>query len=327
MNKKTVMVILAAVFVLSACGGMGSGEGQEEPLNMIRLPMGFIPNVQFAPFYAAVENGYFEEEGIEIDFDYSFETDAVALVGADEISFAVVSGEQVPLAKAEGLPIVYVAAWYGEYPVAVVSKSEENIKEPADLAGKKVGLPGLYGANYIGLRALLGEVGLQESDLQLDSIGFNQVEVLLSGNDDAVVVYLANEPVQLRAQGVDLNVIAVKDYVSLVSNGLITNQSTIEEQPELVRSMVRAALRGIEFTVENPDQAFEISKKYVEGLEEADQEVQRSVLETSISLYQTEPYGFSEQQSWENMQQVLLQMGLLKSEIDLQDAYTNEFIE
>lgn len=327
MNKKAVMLILAAVFVLSACGGMGGAEDQEETLTAIRLPMGFIPNVQFAPFYAAVENGYFEEEGIEIDFDYSMETDAVALVGAEEISFAVVSGEQVPLAKAEGLPIVYVAAWYGEYPVAVVSKVEENITEPADLAGKKVGLPGLYGANYIGLRALLGEAGLQESDLQLDSIGFNQVEVLLSGNDDAVVVYLANEPVQLRAQGVDLNVIAVKDYVSLVSNGLITNQSTIEEQPELVRSMVRAALRGIEFTVENPDQAFEISKKYVEGLAEADQEVQRNVLETSISLYQTDPYGFSEQQSWENMQQVLLQMGLLTSEIDLQDAYTNEFIE
>jgi len=327
MKKKTVLIILALVLALSACSGADRGGENDQPLTKIRLPMGFIPNVQFAPYYAAVENGYFEEEGIEIDFDYSYETDAVALVGADEISFAVVSGEQVPLAKAEGLPIVYVAAWYGEYPVAVVSKAEENITEPADLAGKKVGLPGLYGANYIGLRALLGEVGLKESDLQLDSIGFNQVEVLISGSDDAVVVYLANEPVQLRAQGVDVNVIAVKDYVQLVSNGLITNSTTIEEQPELVRSMVRATLKGIEFTVENPDAAFEICKKFVEGLEEADQEVQRQVLETSISLYQTDPYGFSDQQSWENMEQVLLEMDLLKNEIDLQEAYTNDFIE
>lgn len=327
MKTRFVLVLVIAVLVLSGCAGTDNSRQEPESMTTIRLPMGFIPNVQFTPFYAAVENGYFADEGIEIDFDYSYETDAVALVGANELSFAVVSGEQVPLAKGEGLPIVYVAAWYGEYPVAVVSRAEEKITKPVDLAGKKVGLPGLYGANYIGLRALLDQAGLKESDLQLDSIGFNQVEVLISGEDQAVVVYLANEPVQLRAQGLDVNVIPVRDYVQLVSNGLITNQVTIEKQPELVRKMVRAVLRGIEFTVENPDQAYEISKKYVEGLEEADQEVQRKVLETSISLYQTDPYGYSDQQAWENMQEVLLGMGLLKSEFDLQEAYTNEFIE
>ena len=115
--------------------------------------------------------------------------------------------------------------------------------------------------------------------------------------------------------------------MDLVSNGLITNQTTLDENPDSVRAMIQATLKGIQYTVENPDEAYEISKKYVEGLADADEEVQKQVLATSISLYQTAPYGFSDAEAWENMQTVWLNMGLMKKEIELDSAYTNEFIE
>ena len=326
MKRSVILVILFLALSLTACQGGQAQAPDSGDLTHIRLPMGYIPNVQYAPFYAAVEKGFFTEQGIEIEFDYSYETDGVALVGADELQFSIVSGEQVPIARAEGLPIVYVLAWYEKYPIAVISETSQNIIHPEDLAGKRVGLPGLFGANYVGLRALLGHAGLNEGDLTLDSVGFNQVEVLAAGTEDAVVVYVANEPVQLKAQGYDLNLILVSDYLDLVSNGIITNETTIRENPDLVRRMVAATLKGIQYTVENPQEAFETCFKFVEGLESADQETQMKVLLASIELYQTDPYGFSHAESWENMQEVLLKMDLMKEGIDLEDAYNNEFI-
>lgn len=323
MFRKFVLLVLGTALALSACASPRSTQGA---LTRIKLPLGYIPNVQFSPLYVAVEKGYFKQAGVEIEFDYSFETDAVSLVGANELQFAVVSGEQVLLARAQGLPVVYVAAWYQQYPVAVVSKVEQNIKVPADLQGKKIGLPGLYGANYIGLDALLFSAGLTEQDVMLDSIGFNQVEALAADREQAVSVYTANEPVQLQAQGYALNEMRVADYVQLASNGLITNKTTLAQNPDLVRGMAEAFLKGLRDTIANPDEAYEISKKYVDNLSQADETVQKQVLARSIELWKAERLGYSNADAWTNMNDLLVKMGLLSAPLDVNQAFTNDFV-
>ncbi len=324
MFRKVSLLLLVAALALSACGS--KPVSTPGTLVHIKLPVGYIPNIQFAPLYVAIDKGYFKDAGIEIEFDYSFETDAVSLVGANNLQFAVVSGEQVLLARAQGLPIVYVCAWYQQYPVAVVSKVDQGIKTAADLKGKKIGLPGLFGANYIGLDALLFSAGLTEKDVTLDSIGFNQVAALAADQEQAVSVYTTNEPVQLQMQGYQLNEIRVADALQLASNGLITNEQTIAKNPDLVRRMTSAFLKGLADTLANPDEAYNISKKYVQDLAKADETTQKEILARTMGLWKTPHLGQTDPMAWQNMQETLLKMGLLKKPLDVSKAFTNQFV-
>jgi len=320
------LLLLSTIALLAA--GAACVQSPETP-SVITLPVGFIPNIQFAPLYVAIDKGFFAEEGLQVEMDYSMETDAVALLGAGELQFAIASGEQVLLGRAQGLPVVYVAAWYQDFPVGVTSMSDDGIIEPSDLRGKRVGIPGLYGASYIGFKALLNAGGLEESDLTIDAIGFTQAESLASGVEDAVVTYISNEPVKLTAEGYDVRTIKVADHLTLVANGLLTSEKIIEEQPEMVAGMVRALLRGIEYAADNPEEAFSISEKFVDNLADLTEEekaVQRDVLAASIPLWQSERTGFSDPSGWENMHALLLQMDLLTEPVDIQKAFTNEFL-
>lgn len=323
MKSKFVFLILIAL-LLTSCTNPQTSTPAPTAVK-VTLPVGYVPNVQFAPLYVAIEKGYFADQGLDVGIDYSMENDNTVLVGTGNLTFAIVSGEQVMLARAQSLPVVYVAAWYQQYPVGIVAKTSSGIQSVADLKGKKIGLPGLYGASYIGAIALLDSAGLEQSDVTLDSIGYTQVPALIADRDDAVVIYTANEPLQLENQGVDYVLFKTSDAVDLVANGLITNEKTIEENPELVQKMVTAMLQGIQYTIDNPDEAFEICKKYVDNLD-SESAVQKQVLLNSIEQWKTDTLGYSNPQAWENMQSIMLQMDLLTQPIDLTKAYTNSFL-
>ena len=119
MKRTLILLFITLMAFLAACGG----QSVPDDLRTIRLPMGYVADPQYAPLYVAVERGYFAEEGLALEFDYSFETDGIALVGAGELPFALASGEQVVLARAEGLPVTFVMQWWQRYPIAVVSKA------------------------------------------------------------------------------------------------------------------------------------------------------------------------------------------------------------
>lgn len=323
--KKIVLLMLGLALALMGCASSQSAN-EAGGLRHIKLPMGYIPNIQYAPFYVAVDKGYFAEEGIEIEFDYSFETDGMKMTGAGEIPFTVASGEQVLLARAQGLPVVYTFAWYQQFPISVVSKPELNINEPADLRGKKIGLPGLFGANFIGLEALLFAGGVDPSEVTMDAIGFNQVEAFAAGTSEIVVGYAANEPIVLAAQGYEFTELRVADYVQLTANGIVTNEATIANEPGLVRSMGLALSRGIADAIANPDEAYEITRKFVENLADQDKDVQMLVLTTSIEQWQGDQIGLSDPQAWENMNDLLVKMELISAPVDLSKAFTNEFV-
>lgn len=312
---------LVALFVVLVLVGLGGCTRSSS----IRLPMGFVANVQFAPWYVAVERGYFAEEGIELEFDYGWETDGVRLVGAGELPFAIASGDQVLLARSQGLPIVTVVNWFRRFPVAVVALEDSGIREPGDLRGRRIGIPETFGASYIGWRALASAFDMEDDDVQLEVIGYTALANLSEGRVEASVVYANNEPVQLIHAGYDIVLIPVADYATLVSNGLITSEETLQQQPELVRAFSRAFLRGLADTLADPDAAFDICRQYVEGLDEVE-EVQREVLEATLTYWQGDPLGQSDLAAWQETAQVMLEAGLLAEPQPAEQAFTNDFL-
>jgi NitT/TauT family transport system substrate-binding protein len=325
-RKLIVSLLIFSILVTGCSNAANTTPTASSNLIPISLPVGYVPDIQFAPLYVAIDKGFYRDEGLDVSIDYSMENDNTVLVGTGKLTFAIVSGEQVLLARAQDLPVVYVMAWYQQYPVGIVAKKSSGITSLADLKGKKIGLPGLYGANYIGGMALLYSAGLTAKDVTLDSIGYNQVAALAAGQEDAVVVYSTNEPVQLQNQGIDYVLFKTSDALDLVANGLITNETTLKANPDLVRKMIKATLLGVEYTVNHPDEAFEISKKYVETLANADQKTQKQILMNSIEVYKTDHYGYSKPEAWNNMQEILLKMGLLTQKLDLSQVFTNEYL-
>jgi NitT/TauT family transport system substrate-binding protein len=207
---------------------------------------------------------------------------------------------------------------------------DSGIREPADLVGTRVGTPATYGASYIGWRALLDAVDLETTAMELISIGYTQVAALAQGQVDAAICYAMNEPVQMRAAGQEIDVIYVADHANLVSNGLFTNERTIREQPELVQGMVRAALRGLAYTIENPDDAFEVSLKHIpEAASDATaEEVNRAILAESIEFWKADPgmLGHSSEADWRAALRIMQQMGLVDEAGDVEAMFTNQFV-
>ncbi|OIO93451.1 MAG: hypothetical protein AUK03_08235 [Anaerolineae bacterium CG2_30_64_16] len=300
----------------------------EVVLTPITLAMGYIPSVQFAPFYVAQARGYFQDAGLAVTFRYGFETDLLKLVGTDELQFMIGSGEEVILGRSQGLPVRYVMRWYRRFPVVLFAKAEQGIESPADLAGKKVGIPGLFGASYVGWEALVYASGLDAARVSLQSIGFTQATAVSQDQVDAALDYVVNGPVQLRLAGQAVTVIPVSDFVDLPSNGIITNDQTIEAQPELVQALVTAALHGLADTLADPNAAFDISLQAVPEAGGDQAQVSRAIFDESLKLWQadTVELGHSDPAAWATAAEFMKQMGLIQQAVNPDELYTNEYV-
>lgn len=320
MRKRWLLFVILAS-VLFACTGRPASQ-----LTTVNLSMGYVANVQFSPFYVGAERGYFEDAGFDVTFDYRWETDGIQLVAAGEIPFTLASGDQVIQARSQGLPVVAVAAWYQRFPVAVIALTDTPLRSPEDLRGLRIGIPETFGASYIGLRALLKAGDLTEADIDLQTIGYTQLAALTVGTVDAVVVYANNEPIVLAQEGTPYNVLYVSDYANLVSAVVVSNDTMVSENPEVVRAFVGAFIAGLQDVLNDPDAAFEISKSYIEGLEE-NALAQRAVLDATISFWQTPTPGQFDAKAWEQAQTVMLEAGLIEQTLPVDTLFTNAFVK
>jgi NitT/TauT family transport system substrate-binding protein len=327
-------LVLLALLWLAACRPVTpASTGQPLPATQptpVKLGVGFIPNVQFAVFYVGMDKGFFADEGLDVSLEYGFENDYLKLVGVDELQFMVGSGDQVVLGRAQGLPVRYVMNWYTQYPVVIFAKSDRNIVEPADLAGKTIGIPGPFGASYVAFRGILEAAGLRETDVKLESIGFTQAAAVSEERVDAAVDYGVNGPVILAQQSIATTQITLDKYLRIPANGLVTNEQTLQERPELARKMARASLRAIHYSLEHPDEAFEIALKFVPEAGGDNRAVNRAVFD-AVLPYWTPQRGYrlgeTKLEDWQAAAELMQRIGLVDVLVPAEELYTNDFLE
>lgn len=210
--------------------------------------------------------------------------------------------------------------------MSVASLKGKGITTPKDLEDKKVGIPGLFGASYIGWLALSHATDIDTDRVNLQSIGFTQAAMLEQNRVDAAVVYIVNTPVQLRMANKEVNEIRVSDFVNLISNGIITNEQTIDKDPELVRDLVRAFLKGLRDTLDDPDEALDIALQYVPEAGGDNLATTKAVLEASIELWQGDNLGISKREDWQESQDFMQEMGLIDHKTEVDKLFTNKFV-
>ncbi|NJL94781.1 MAG: ABC transporter substrate-binding protein [Anaerolineae bacterium] len=324
--RNLLLVVLVAVLGLPGV----TSQAQEPEPREVTLFVSYIPSVQFAPLYVALERGYFADEGLAVEVEHSFnEADGVDRLAVNDLQFGIISGEQVLVGRAVGKPLVYVYEWFHNFPVGIVAPEAANITTPEDLRGLTLGIPGPFGASFMGLQALLAESEIDPLELRLESIGFTAPEAVCTGLVDAAVVYISNEPLTIEQNCFSVSLIAISDYVELISNGLVTNETTLENEPDLVAGMVRAIQRGVLDTLADADAAFEISLEYVPDLPESEYATQRQVLENSLALWTSEQPGMTTLERWQRTLEALEAADLILAELsedDLESAFTNVFI-
>jgi NitT/TauT family transport system substrate-binding protein len=310
--------------VLAGCGSSGGGNGH------LTLGLTYVPNIQFAPFYVADALGYYKDAGLDVTLHHHNvgEDEFAALVaGREDAIFA--SGDEVLGARAQDVPIVDVATVWTKYPVALIVPASATIQTPSHLRGHTIGVPGQYGATYIGLLALLKSAGLSPTDVKIQSIGFTQVPALLAHRVDAVMGYINNEPLQLKKAGMDVRTFDVSGGQPLVSNGLAALQNTLGQKSAQIKALVKATLQGVAYTNAHPQEAVNISKKYVAGLNDPTAAADAlAVLQATIPLWQAgsgKP-GNNDAQAWQSMASFLQANNLLKKPVDASKAFSNDYL-
>jgi len=310
--------------------GEGSLEPSQEPV-ALTVGLGFIPNVQFAQFYLADQAGYYEEAGLDVTFQNKIDPDLVTLVGQGSIDLGLADGTSVIPAVSNGIPIRYVATIYGRFPSVVFAKASSGIANPADLKGRKLGIPGRFGSSWIMLQALLSSVDLTPDDLQIiEYPDFGQGAAVTQGAVDAATGFTNNEPVQLRLTGEEVNVLRVDEVTPLPGNGLIVGRAALDSKGDAIAAFVAATLRAMDEISADPEKGLAAALSAVPELATT-RDTQAAILDATIEVWrgpnqEARGLGAIEPRDWEQSVACMTELGLVPNPVTVEDLIDTGFL-
>jgi NitT/TauT family transport system substrate-binding protein len=269
----------------------------------------YVPNIQFAPFYTAEAEGLLPD-GVTLRHHGSSEGLFTALAAGEE-QFVVAGGDEILQARADGVDVVAVAAYYRQYPVRVLVPADSDITTLADLKGHSIGLPGRYGENWFALVLALAQAGLTEADVDIQEIGYTQQAALPAGKVDATVGFTNGDAVTFAAAGFPVR--EIDPATPLVSICLATTGDFLSDHPDTVEAVVAALTQALERVVADPGAALDVAAAYIPDFE-ATRDASAAVLTATLPLF-TNASGqvdtALDPAAWQAMADAMAQAGLI----------------
>jgi NitT/TauT family transport system substrate-binding protein len=324
MPRRAIAMLTALIAVVAACGGFAFDRPATPAPTPLKVGLGYIPSVQFAPFYLAQQRGWYAAEGLDVTVENKIDPDLVTLVGQRAIDVGVADGTSVIPAVSQGIPIQYIATIYGTYPSIVFSKTSSGIDTAADLAGKKIGIPGKYGSSWVMLQALLGSVQLTPEDVTIvEYPDFGQGVAVQAGAVDAATGFANNEPVQLERGGEQATVLHVDRIVALPGPGLIAGTAALDTKTDAIRAFVAQTLRAMDAIAADPKVGLDAAVTAVPELA-ADRDLQAAILDATIATWHdptgAKPFGTLDSAGWDASITYLTTLDMVPNPVTLDDV-------
>ncbi|WP_340023176.1 ABC transporter substrate-binding protein [Paenibacillus sp. FSL K6-1096] len=335
-------LMLFALMLLGGCGNPDQPEasgsqaeasaapeaGTGGAAHKLSIMLDWYPNAVHSFLYAAQAEGYFAEEGLDVDIQMPADTnDALKLVAAGKVDLALSYQPQVLLARDEQIPVQSIAALV-RHPLNHLMVAEDSgITRPAELSGKQAGYSSvpLYEAM---LNTMVKSDGGDPATVKLADVGFDLVPALSTGRVDGIMGgFINHEQLILEKEGHPVRSFnpvdyGVPDYYELV---LVASEQGLEKSRDEYSRFVKAIRKGQQFVAANPDAALKLLLAHQEDTAPLDEAIEQRSLEILLPLMDagTQPFGHQEEESWEKVGKWLKESGLLAGDGGSKDAFVN----
>ncbi len=319
------LLLLAAGFTAVACGDDGPGERRSAT-----FMLAWTPNTNYAGVYIAKAKGWYADAGLDVEIIEPGAGGVIQAVGTGAAHFGTSQQEDVIPARTQGIPVVSIAAIIEHNTSSLIALGDEGIARPRDLAGKVYG--GFGGAIEEPLISAL--VACDGGDPEAVEYGFvGNVDYLVGMQEDHYdFVWIFDGWDGIRYTdllGENISFIRFIDHTDCIPDWytpvVVTSEALIADDPELVEDFMEATVRGYRHAIENPSEAADILLAAVPELDEA---LVRASAAYLASRYVTDPddWGRQSLDVWTRFERFLLESGVTESAIDVEAAFTNDFL-
>lgn len=328
--KKIFLSSLAFAIMLAGCSSKGnSSEGESESAEPTTVVLDWTPNTNHTGLYVALENGYFEEAGLDVEIVQPGDGTSTTFVAAGRADFGVSYQEDVTYALTgdEALPITAVATIIQHNTSGFAAPADKEITDPSDFEGKIYGGWGSASEEAI-LKSVMESAGANSNKTKVVNIGSDDFFAATKNSVDFAWIFEGWAGIEAKLRGVDINYISVADLnpsLDYYTPLLIANNDVIESDSEKVKKFLEATTKGYEYAIENPEESAAILLKHAPEInEELAVESQKYLADQ----YQAEAsqWGIMKKEVWENYTNFMKETGLITKDLDVEKAFTNKFL-